>query len=693
MSRRTCVILLAAALFLTLLHPRTSADAQALAELVANIQSDDAAVRREAFGQLRAMGAEGVQALLGMLVEPGKGDDAGARFALHGMAVQVSRTGAEAERAGFGEALARHLSTDAPPAVKRFVITQLQIAGRAESVAALAACLSDDELVNPACQALIANPSPEAVVALRDALAKSTGATRVPIIEALGERRDAEAVAVLADAAKSSRAEVRMAAIAALGRIGDLEAEPVIAAALGKGPERERRVAFDAYLHLAEELRRTGKRREAVTVYTRALQAAPTPALRTAALLGIGGAGYARDVNAIVPHVADPDPVLRHAARHALVRMRGPKVANAIRQRLKKSEPSVRAGLLHVLVGRDEPAATKAIEAATKDPSAEVRVTACQLLDRLDDPTLEQTLLEAATSGSDAIHPVALEAYMRLAEARAQEKKSDDARNLYTRALDIARTDALRGMALRGMATVPSLESLPKVERLLEQEGVRDDALRAYVAIAGRMAETDDKQRGIEMLQRALEMGPARDVGQMAVAKLRDLGVDIDPARSGGFVTSWWVIGPFPGETVRQEWPPEKGVDLTATVTAGDRGLRWVKHHTDDIMGVVNLAALMKPNQRVTAYACAEVSVERAQEVLFKMGSDDGLKLWLNGRMIHRAPQPRSLTVDEDAVEAQLAAGVNRILVKVVNGGGGWEFCLRITDRDGRPSEFEQEEN
>jgi hypothetical protein len=78
--------------------------------------------------------------------------------------------------------------------------------------------------------------------------------------------------------------------------------------------------------------------------------------------------------------------------------------------------------------------------------------------------------------------------------------------------------------------------------------------------------------------------------------------------------------------------------------------------------------------------------------VLLKTGSDDGMKCWLNGKVVHAYANPRSLTVDEDSVEAQLAAGVNRILVKVANGGGGWVCCLRITDRDGRPLAFEQRE-
>jgi hypothetical protein len=44
--------------------------------------------------------------------------------------------------------------------------------------------------------------------------------------------------------------------------------------------------------------------------------------------------------------------------------------------------------------------------------------------------------------------------------------------------------------------------------------------------------------------------------------------------------------------------------------------------------------------------------------------------------------------VDQDVVKAHLEAGANRILLKVLNGGGNWQACLRITDPDSHPIKF-----
>jgi len=82
------------------------------------------------------------------------------------------------------------------------------------------------------------------------------------------------------------------------------------------------------------------------------------------------------------------------------------------------------------------------------------------------------------------------------------------------------------------------------------------------------------------------------------------------------------------------------------------------------------------------------VTVEQEQDVFLKMGSDDGIVCWLNGEKIHEVLAPRSLEVDQDNVPAHLKAGPNHLLLKVIEIGGGWEHCLRITDRNDQPVAF-----
>ncbi|HMQ16576.1 MAG TPA: hypothetical protein PKC49_11435, partial [Phycisphaerae bacterium] len=84
-------------------------------------------------------------------------------------------------------------------------------------------------------------------------------------------------------------------------------------------------------------------------------------------------------------------------------------------------------------------------------------------------------------------------------------------------------------------------------------------------------------------------------------------------------------------------------------------------------------------------YAGAIVWSSRAQAARLQVGSDDGVRVWLNGALVHSHPSVRALRVDEDLVNVQLESGWNTLLLKVAQGSGGWGFICGIRDRDGRP--------
>ena len=101
--------------------------------------------------------------------------------------------------------------------------------------------------------------------------------------------------------------------------------------------------------------------------------------------------------------------------------------------------------------------------------------------------------------------------------------------------------------------------------------------------------------------------------------------------------------------------------------------------------GRINLLTSFRRSDQVLTYAYTEIESPEAREVLFKMGSDDGMACWLNGERIHLKNVARGLQVDEDTVKARLVGGKNRILLKISNRGGDWGFAFRITDVDGNP--------
>lgn len=92
---------------------------------------------------------------------------------------------------------------------------------------------------------------------------------------------------------------------------------------------------------------------------------------------------------------------------------------------------------------------------------------------------------------------------------------------------------------------------------------------------------------------------------------------------------------------------------------------------------VIDLIRLDRPSEFVIAYAWAEIEMSEPTTMLFGIGSDDAVKMWLNGKMVHENWTQRPVFKDDDLVELQLRKGKNQLLLKLLNMEGKWAFACR----------------
>ncbi len=59
------------------------------------------------------------------------------------------------------------------------------------------------------------------------------------------------------------------------------------------------------------------------------------------------------------------------------------------------------------------------------------------------------------------------------------------------------------------------------------------------------------------------------------------------------------------------------------------------------------------------------------------------MKVWLNDELIHANKAFRPLAVASDTVAIALRSGPNDLLLKVVQGSGGWGVCCGVKASDG----------
>lgn len=176
----------------------------------------------------------------------------------------VATHGDAAAREALENRLAAALKSASSRDAKDFVCRKLMVIGTAASVPALAELLGQAENSHMARYALERMPAAEAAQALRDALPKLGGVSKIGVIGSLGVRRDTASVPVLV--ALLDEAEYAPSAAVALGNIATPEAAESLARAKPKEPAAQRAVA-DASLACAEALLSQGNTAAALSIY------------------------------------------------------------------------------------------------------------------------------------------------------------------------------------------------------------------------------------------------------------------------------------------------------------------------------------------------------------------------------------------------------------------------------------------
>jgi hypothetical protein len=210
--------------------------------------------------------------LIGQIQEPGKDDDWRARYLLHGLALYACQPGGRQHQPLVVEALILGLDADLPVEARGFLIRELQVAGSVKAskriAEALGKRLTDDDLCEPAAQALLAIRE-GAAGEFRKALGAAQGKNRATIIQALGVLGDRQSVGALKQALADSDPDTRLAAAFALAASGDASAADPLLKAADVADVWERDQVSNFCLLLAEKLVAAGRKDDAKRIYQR----------------------------------------------------------------------------------------------------------------------------------------------------------------------------------------------------------------------------------------------------------------------------------------------------------------------------------------------------------------------------------------------------------------------------------------
>ncbi|MCC6673386.1 MAG: DUF2961 domain-containing protein [Planctomycetes bacterium] len=194
-------------------------------------------------------------------------------------------------------------------------------------------------------------------------------------------------------------------------------------------------------------------------------------------------------------------------------------------------------------------------------------------------------------------------------------------------------------------------------------------------------AMANDPWAPVRLPARAFAKGE-RTLGFVLPAGQGVIGIDqLRLVPAAPFVQSFLVGPAFPqgaNDTVEAAGPDE------ARFTAPDfdpAAAGWKEARIDG--EVLDLNAHFARPAPCAGYVAFAVRSPRARAATLRLGSDDGVRVWLDGRLVWTKVVHRPIGLDQDLVPVELRQGWNRFLVKVRNDDGGYGLAARIADPDG----------
>jgi CubicO group peptidase (beta-lactamase class C family) len=121
-------------------------------------------------------------------------------------------------------------------------------------------------------------------------------------------------------------------------------------------------------------------------------------------------------------------------------------------------------------------------------------------------------------------------------------------------------------------------------------------------------------------------------------------------------------------------------------VNIGDDALAW--NEISSKSPIIDLSEHVAKQEYVYTYATTQIHAEKSKTAYFGVGSDDGIKIWLNGELIHENFATRAAGIDQDLIAVKLLKGENSLVIKIVNGILDWGFSVHIISKDQANSLF-----
>lgn len=314
--------------------------------------------------------------------------------------------------------------------------------------------------------------------------------------------------------------------------------------------------------------------------------------------------------------------------------------------------------LAHAAKSRDEAVQAAAYRALANWPNVDA-------LDSLEG-------MARRRSGGE-LRAVAYDGYIRLIRASALSPEERVER--YRKSLRFNPTLANKRQLVSAVGETVTLDALKLAVALRSDSDVQAEAAVAVIGLSRALAGAYP-EAAREQLETYLDRPEDDNLRVQATEALAFMD------GFGDYLVGWQVAGPYHeqgkggGDLFEMTHAPEMADGLVSwrVLPAPTRPERPAWY--------IDLFNHLGGFERV-AYVRNEVYSPEAQSARLELGSDDGIKAWVNGELVHQRMVLRTAEPGNDLAEIQLKEGWNTVMLGVYQLGSDWGAVARIAAPDG----------
>ena len=493
-------------------------------------------------------------------------------------------------------------------------------------------------------------------------------AVKVAALKALRDMGDASVVTLLAEAAADTKGEVRQQARGSLYRLRGDEIDPAIVGAIDSA---------DAAVKV-ELIKAAGERHnsKAVAALLKTTKDADRK-VRVESIKVLRDIAGAKDLAGLVDVLVNTQSLTELKAAEKAVATVAAKADKSkateivLSACLSAKDKKIKGSLMELLGSIGDDKALPLLDGALTDSDADIKASAIRALSNWPNDKPINDLLAIAKGSDNNTHRVlALRGFVRLIGFT----KGNDKVELYQQAINLATNSNEKRLVLSELAAVKSYAGLKMAATYLDDDELKQEAEVAIVKIAEGIFGSCP-QTSKEILSKIISTTSNDSVKKQATGIINQIN------KFGDFITAWQVSGPYMRQNVLgpelfdTQFAPEKAeTDAKWGIlpASEDSGKPWL----------IQLERIFGGDNRV-AYVRNKVWSDKDQQVRLEVGSDDGIKVWLNGEVVHANNAARGIKPGDDKVKVNLKKGWNEMMMKITQGGGGWGACAKFRTVDG----------